>query len=193
MIFLDIEGTLIDDLNNRTLLQNNIIPLKKALNEWFDYHMIYGKDRHWGKKFGIFTFGWLRQDEIDFDLLYILEDNLDCVFATDNNMRPIILTKEMVMDKLKESGDFHCSDNISLNEREILFNEQFTKQQAFIQYIKRTNDYNWSQLIDDQVERVNLVFPNINKNIKLFNIKDIVNNPSLLSEQQKQIKDIPLR
>lgn len=193
MIFLDIEGTLIDDLNNRTLLQNNIIPLKEALNEWFDYHMISGKDRHWGKKFGIFTFGWLRQDEIDFDLLYILEDNLDCVFATDNNMRPIVITKEMVMDKLKESSDFHCSDNISLNEREILFNEQFTKQQAFIQYIKRTNDYGWSQLIDDQVERVNIVYPNINKSIKLFNIKDIVANPSLLSERQKEIKNIPLR
>lgn len=193
MIFLDIEGTLIDDLDNRTLLQNNIIQLKKALNEWFDYHMIQGKDRHWGKKFGIFTFGWLRQDEIDFDLLYIIEDNLDCVFATDNNMRPIIITKERVMDKLKESGDFHCSDNISLNEREIIFNEQFTKQQAFIQYIKRTDDYGWSMLIDDQVERVNLVFPNINKNIKLFNIKDIVSNPSLLSERQKEIKNIPLR
>ena len=193
MIFLDIEGTLIDDLNNRMLLQNNIIPLKKALSEWFDYHMIYGKDRYWGKKFGIFTFGWLRQDEIDYDLLYILEDNLDCVFATDNNIRPIVITKEIVMNKLKESGDFHCSDNISINEREILFNEQFTKQQAFIQYIKRTNEYNWSQLIDDQVERVNIVYPNLNKNIKLFNIKDIVANPSLLSEQQKQIKDIPLK
>lgn len=194
MIFLDLEGTLIDDLENRTLLQNNIIPLKKALNEWFDYHMIYGKDRYWGKKFGIFTFGWLRQSEIDFDLLHILEDNLDCVFATDNNMRPIVITKETVMDKLKETGDFKFDDKPHLSiTKELCFNEQFTKQQAFIQYIKRTDNYGWSILIDDQVERVNIVYPNFNKNIKLFNISDIVSNPSLLSERQKEIKDIPLR
>lgn len=180
MIFLDLEGTLIDDLENRNLLQDNIKSIKVRMDYYFDCFRISEKNKHSGKRFGIFTFGWLEKKEIDFELIKIIENNLDMVLGYDSNENPMIIVKETVMNNLRAHGNFKCAKGISIYEKEMLFNEQFNKQQAFIEFVK--NEWRGTQqiLIDDQVERINITFPLSKTMIKMFNVNDLKKEQSIM-------------
>lgn len=125
------------------------------------------------RSFGVFTFGWFEHSEIDFNMLKIFEDIFKVKLAKDIDGNPVVVTKQDVMKLLRTKKIWHYNKDLKLDtEAELLFNIHFSKQESFIHFIKNS----WwgkSILIDDQVERMDINFPNIGKLISTYNINDL--------------------
>lgn len=166
MLFIDLEGTLINDLEDRQILQENIVKVKSFITKHFESKGVPKWIRP-TEHIGIFTFGWLTEKEINRDMISILENVLG--FNLD-----FVIVKENVMYLLRDKDVFHYDKSLPLDvEAEVFFNSQLSKQDAFIQYVKHScTDIN-TILIDDQVERMNVEFPKTRTSIQLYNIEDL--------------------
>ena len=132
-IFLDLEGTIIDDLESYTFLENNCKKIKnfvKTLPIALE-------------SVNIFTWGWLRHEEIEKDIVKRISDNIG--FNINS-----VLTKE---DSLISHARINCRFSIVLEnyERE-LYDSGFTKEQSFIEMFRERSLSNPCILIDDQIE-----------------------------------------
>lgn len=129
MIWLDLEGTIIDDLTNRNWLNKNIN----------DY--ILNQD----DTFGIFTWGWFSADEIDVKLIKLIEKKLKMKFAHK------VITKLDCMAFEHNHKWFWSGDIEKDFEAECSFNEKFTKEACFIDMFKHS-DGSINILFDDSIE-----------------------------------------
>lgn len=131
MTWLDIEGTLIDDLENRNWLDlSNIVVC--------------------GYKFGLFTWGWYDHSEVDMDLVHLIEQKLQSPFFSHDCAE--IITKKDCMNFMHDKGlwtwkdwDPNCKYDVGA---ELDFNSKFTKVSVFIEMFK---DQHESWLFDDSI------------------------------------------
>lgn len=162
MTWLDLEGTLIDDLTSRNWMDtSNIIVL--------------------GVNFGIFTWGWWDQSEIDWELVHAIEER----FSTRNGITKSctkVITKKDCMDFMFSQGHWFYDgwDNNFSNYRdgekfnsflqccaEENFNEKFTKEDCFVEMFK-SEKLSW--LFDDTVkDNKKITFLDNDNTIVLFN------------------------
>lgn len=157
MVWLDIEGTIIDDLSNR---------------KWLDK----GRIIVLGTKFGLFTWGWWDQSEIDWDLVHSIEERFS------NKTCVKVITKKDCMDFMfnNKLWFFEGWDNNFSNYRdgekfnsflqcmaEESFNEKFTKEECFIEMFKKEKE---SWLFDDTIkDDKKITFLDNDNTILLFN------------------------
>lgn len=145
MVWLDLEGTLIDDLSSRKWLDTSKIVLLNS-------------------NFGIFTWGWWDQSEIDWELIHSIEEKFS---SARNNVLETkcvkVITKKDCMDFMfnNKLWFFDGWDNNFSNYRdgekfnsflqcmaEESFNEKFSKEECFIEMFKHEK---LSWLYDDTI------------------------------------------
>lgn len=133
MIWLDLEGTIIDDLTNRNWLNENI-------------NDIVNQD----DTFGIFTWGWFSKDEIDVVLIKLIENKLKMKFTGK------VITKLDCMAFEHNRKWFWSGDIEKDFEAECSFNEKFTKEACFIDMFKHS-DGSINILFDDSIEDTKVI------------------------------------
>lgn len=124
MIWIDLEGTIIDDLWNKNWMQDNISKIAIPQHE-----------------FGIFTWGWKTHDEIDINLVAAIENKL-------NRHCEQVITKIDCMKFAETMKTWTWNGNIHSMEAELSFNEKFDKEKAFIEMFKSEKN---SMLFDDTI------------------------------------------
>lgn len=86
MTWLDLEGTLIDDLSSRKWLDISKIVLLKS-------------------NFGIFTWGWWDQSEVDWDLIHSIEEKFSATRSDVLATKCVkVITKKDCMDFMFQKG-----------------------------------------------------------------------------------------
>lgn len=146
MVYVDIEGTVIDDLFEMNWLTDNIEKIKPHIKE----------------EFGIFTFGWMHQSEVDKNFVKLLETkfNAKCV--------KIYTKSECMLSMYNRKKWFWNESDMFSSEAEISFNEKFNKENCFIEMEKD----NCSTLIDDSIEESKIItFIDIGKTVALISIQ----------------------
>lgn len=155
MVWLDLEGTVIDDLTNRNWLEKGQIVIPHA-------------------EFGIFTWGWWDKSEIDWNLIHAIEERFSDNIIQHKCVK--VLTKKDCMNWMFDNklwfydGWKNISEKIELCLAEENFNEKFTKEECFIEMFKNEK-YSW--LFDDTIkEDKKIIFLDLDNTILLFNPKN---------------------
>ena len=163
MVWLDLEGTVIDDLTNRNWLDNTKIIIPDS-------------------QFGIFTWGWWDETEIDYDLIQAIEER----FSDKNNdflkkKCKCIVTKKNCMNWMFDhklwffdgwENDFEEYKKIGYYKTQLCFaeenfNEKFSKADCFIEMFKHEK-VSW--LFDDTIkEERKITFLSNDHTVVLFN------------------------
>ena len=161
MTWLDLEGTVIDNLSNRNWLDKGQIVIPHT-------------------EFGIFTWGWWDESEIDWNLIHAIEERFSDNVIQHKCVK--VLTKKDCMNWMfnHKLWFFDGWDNNFSNYRdgekfnsflqcmaEESFNEKFTKETCFIEMFK---DEKYSWLFDDTIkEDKKIIFLDTDNTIVLFN------------------------
>lgn len=162
-IFLDLEGTIIDNLESCTFLENNCKKIKNFLKTLPTAI----------ESVNIFTWGWLKHEEIENDIIKSISDKIG--FNINS-----VLTKE---DSLIFNARINCRFSIVLEnyERE-LYDSGFTKEQSFIEMFREHSLSNPCILIDDQIEYTKTInFLRGTDNKLLIEVTPIFPNMSLIN------------
>lgn len=153
MVWLDLEGTVIDDLSNRNWLDKGKIIIPHT-------------------EFGIFTWGWWDETEIDWDLVHVIEERFSDNIIQHKCVK--VFTKKdcmrfMIANKMWWFDNFENLTGMELCCAEEKFNEKFTKETCFIEMFKNEK-YSW--LFDDMIkEDKKIMFLDTGNTIVLFNPK----------------------
>lgn len=144
MTWLDLEGTLIDDLSSRKWLDISKIVLLKS-------------------NFGIFTWGWWDQSEVDWDLIHSIEEKFSATRSDVLATKCVkVITKKDCMDFMFQKGlwsydgwenEFADYKNIECDKfqqccAEEHFNSNWSKETCFIEMFKHEK---LSWLYDDTI------------------------------------------
>lgn len=169
LVFIDIEGTIVDDWFSFNALPDNI----EAILDYFEpldtvclfTYAVFDKDKE--------LKGTHRLGVIARDLLHkpYLMENMQYVFTKKDAMDTIYNSKDVVYDVYAE----------------INFNEKFSKQRAFLEMIRKDERFHDCEcvLIDDMNKDVCIVeFPKTNLRITYETLEHI-------KELQNARKDIP--
>lgn len=155
MIWLDLEGTVIDDLWNRHWLQSNI-----------DNKIILPQS-----KFGIFTWGWFDKDDIDWDFVKLLETKLTNNVVKKECIK--VITKTDCMSWMRNNKKWFWNKELQFDAfAEESFNEKFDKVRCFIEMFKHEPGIHW--LFDDTIEdfaKINFNFGEPEKESQIFLMK----------------------
>lgn len=166
MVWLDLEGTIIDDLSNRNWLDTSKIAML-------------------GSEFGIFTWGWWDETEIDWDLVHAIEERFSdekIDFLKKKCTR--VVTKKDCMDFMFTHGQWffdgwkdgfeEYKKNVSNDSflqccAEENFNEKFSKEDCFVEMFKHEK---LSWLFDDTIkDDKKITFLDNDNTVILFNPK----------------------
>lgn len=134
-IFIDIENTLIETLDCRRPLIQNIENIKKFLKTIDVRHV------------SLFTWGWITYDEIDGKLV----DKLFNLLEIEYNKRGDVFVKSDSVEEAIKAGWLHESDKARALYPGMMSEFGISKVSCFIQMQADKNDVN-SILIDDLVE-----------------------------------------
>lgn len=149
MVWLDLEGTVIDNLWDRNWLDDKIDAIAV-----------------WGSKFGVFTWGWFYHSEVDMEFIHLLEKKVQINEAMPKTCVKII-TKKDCMEAMISCGKWFWDGKLDINA-EMAFNEKFTKQDCFIQMFKHEDD---SWLLDDSIEdTMSIHFKEYKTNLHLIKV-----------------------
>lgn len=164
MVWLDLEGTVIDDLTNRNWLDTSKIIIPES-------------------EFGIFTWGWWDQSEIDWDLVHSIEERFSdekidflikkctCV-TTKKNCMDWMFKHKLWFFEGWENNFADCRNAEQFNSflqccAEENFNEKFTKEDCFVEMFKHEK---LSWLFDDTIkENKKITFLDNDNTVVLFN------------------------
>jgi hypothetical protein len=148
-IFLDLEGTIIDDLDSCTFLDKNCENIKSFIKN------LPIKTKH----IHIFTWGWLLRSDVSESIFKPffknVEKKLDCTIDS------VVIKEDSLLFHALQNG----KTKITLPDYEIALNDAgFTKEQSFIEMFKKHSIGNPHILIDDFIdEPKSIVFHNENK------------------------------
>lgn len=135
-IFVDIEGTLIDDLFNANFLNHNCDNIKEYIHKHDGHHY----------KVHIYTWGWVRRSEIELGLV----DNLYKRLEVDKEHRGTIYVKEDAVDGLLANCSDFAFDRDTLLQPGGFGTYGLNKPTVWKWFVDDTNKFN--VLIDDTVE-----------------------------------------
>lgn len=159
MLWIDLEGTVIDDLENRNWLNGNVRKIKQFINE--NCAEING--------IGILTFGWLNKNEIDDELVKMVGEKLGYNIGG-------VLVKEDFMAAARERTLWNYPMDLPLDvSAEVSFSEKFSKVDIVARLFSAVGGAT-NILIDDCVEKsVRMTFQPFKQGHDMESIVELIN------------------
>lgn len=135
-IFLDLEGTIIDDLESCIFLENNCRKIKNFIKT-LPMKL---------ESVNIFTWGWLLRKEVNKSNMELLKN---IALKLDTPIDSVVVKEDSLLHHAQLNG----KAKITLPDYEIALNDTgFNKEQSFIEMFREYSLSNPCILIDDQIE-----------------------------------------